>query len=132
MQIYRSLPLGGVGGGLFLITQLHHLHVFELRSVDGEADEGAHLVEAVVACRTGIDVEHVEGLVILYLQDVRVSADEEFGRAHHQASHNRGVVLPRIATDVLHHHLGLLHGEAEGLRIEPADFLSVNVAIHRP
>lgn len=132
MQIYRSLPLGGVGGGLFLITQLHHLHVFELRSVDGEADEGAHLVESVVACRTGIDVEHVEGLVILYLQDVRVSADEEFGRAYHQASHNRGVVLPRIATDVLHHHLGLLHGEAEGLRIEPADFLSVDVAIHRP
>ena len=112
MQIYRSLPLGGVGGGLFLITQLHHLHVFELRAIDGEADKGAHLVEAVVACRTGIDVEHVERLVVLYLQDVRVSADEEFGRAHHQASHNRGVVLPRIATDVLHHHLGLFHGEA--------------------
>ncbi len=128
--MYRSLPFGGVGGAS--VTQLHHLHVFELRSVDGEADEGAHLVEAVVACRTGIDVEHVEGLVILYLQDVRVSADEEFGWAHHQASHNRGVVFPWITTDVLHHHLGLLHGEAEGLRIEPADFLSVNVAIHRP
>lgn len=118
--------------GAFLITQLHHLHVLELGAIDGEAHQRTHLVETIVACRTGIDVEHVEGLVILYLQDVRVSADEEFGWAHHQASHNRGVVLPRITTDVLHHHLGLLHGEAEGLRIEPADFLSVNVAIHRP
>ncbi len=116
----------------FLIAQLHHLHVLELGAIDGEAHQGTHLVETIVARCTGVDVEHVERLVILHLQDVRMSADEEFGRAHHQASHNRGVVFARIATDVFHHHLGLLHGEAQGLRVEPADVLSVDVAIHRP
>ncbi len=61
-----------------------------------------------------------------------MSADEKLGWAHHQTSHNRRVVLAGVATDVLHHHFGLFHGEAERLRITSADVLSVDVAIHRP
>ena len=87
-------------------------------------------MKAVVARCTGVDVEHVERLVVLHLQDVGMSADEELWRTHHQASHYRGVVLSRITAYVLHHHLGLLHGEAQRLGIEASDVLSVDVSIH--
>ncbi len=54
----------------FSIAQFHHLHVFKLSAVDGKAYQCAHLVETIVACRTGVDVEHVECLVVFHLQDV--------------------------------------------------------------
>ena len=59
-------------GRVRLIAQLNHLHILELRAIDGEAYECAHLVEAVVACRAGVDVEHVECTVVLHLQWMRV------------------------------------------------------------
>lgn len=51
----------------FSIAQLYDLHVLELRAIDGEADEGAHLVKAIVARRTRVYMKHVQCLVELHL-----------------------------------------------------------------
>ena len=51
---------------LFL-SQLNHLQILELALVDSEADESAYLVETLNPSSARIDVEHVQGLVVLHL-----------------------------------------------------------------
>ena len=50
--------------------QFYHLKVAERTVVDGEAYEGAHLVESVDAGSAGVDVEGVDGAVVHHLEDV--------------------------------------------------------------
>ena len=61
---------------LFLFfCQLNHFQIFELTFVDGETYQGAYLVEAIDAGGTWVDVEHVQGLVVLNFEDMRMSTD---------------------------------------------------------
>ena len=69
MQHEGRLPLGA---GLFVSDDLvsvkfENLHVLEGLPVDDHPDEGDLLVEARVACRTRVDVEQVEFLVVYHL-----------------------------------------------------------------
>ncbi len=117
---------------LFSTGQLYHLQIAEHPFINRESHQRAHLMKPVDARRPGIDVQHPQRLVILHLQDVRVSADEQLGRMHQQAALYRGVILARIAAYVLHQHLRPLHTEPQRLREEPTDLLPVDIAIHRP
>ena len=61
---------------LFLfLSQLNHFQILELALVDGETYQGAYLVETRDTGCTWVDVEHVQGLVVLNFEDVRMSTD---------------------------------------------------------
>ena len=45
-----------MGSLICLVNQLYHIEVREFAIIDGEAYEGAYLVESVYACGTGVDV----------------------------------------------------------------------------
>lgn len=68
-------------------------------------------MESGDACRTRIDVKHIQRFIILHLQDVRVSANEKFRRTHQNAAPDGGVVIARIATDMLDEHLSAVDSE---------------------
>ena len=112
-----------------LVSQFDDLQVAELPLVDAEAHQGADGVEALAAGSAGVDVQQAERLVVLHLEDVRVSADKQLGRACQQAAGNGRVVASGIAADVLHHDLRTIDGEAQGLWEEAAQFLPVDVAV---
>ena len=50
--------------------QFDYFEVTECSAIDGEAYEGAHLVETVDACGTGIDVQCVDVTVVHHLEDM--------------------------------------------------------------
>ena len=52
------------------LCQLYHLEVAEDTIVYSETYEGAHFVESVDACGTGVDVQGVDGAVVHHLEDV--------------------------------------------------------------
>lgn len=113
-----------------LSRQLYHLKVAEGAIVYSETHEGAHLVEAVDACGTGIDVEGVDGAVVHHLEDMGVPADEEGGRAHEEGAADRGVVVARVSANVLDEHVGSLDGEAVDLWVAQPDIAPIDIAMH--
>ena len=80
------------------------------------------------ARRPGIDVEETECFVVLHFQDVRVSADEELRRRGVERGANAGVVVARIAADVLDEHVHVLALEAVQLAIHQPKVAAVAVA----
>ena len=53
-----------------LFGQFYHFEVAEYAFVDGEAQEGAYLVEAVYACSAGVHMQGVDAVVMHHLEDV--------------------------------------------------------------
>ena len=62
-----------------VLGYLDNVEVAELAGIDGEADEGTHLMPALQPCGTGVDMKETELAVVLYLEDMAVAADEELG-----------------------------------------------------
>ena len=73
-------------------------------------------------------MQQSEQWVVLYLQYVRVSADEELRRSLHYLSAYARVVLAGVATDVLHQYLHLLTLEAQHFGEHEAQVTAVAVA----
>ena len=69
-------------------------------------------MESIDAGCSRVDVEHVQGLVVLYFQDVGVAANEELWWSYKQVLADGCVVFPRIATDVLKKYVGSFDGES--------------------
>ena len=64
---------------MYLSGNFNNFEVFDFGLGDFEAEESADLVEALYACGTGVEGEHVEVFVIHHSEDVAVSANEYFG-----------------------------------------------------
>ena len=88
-------------------------------------------MKAVNARCAGVYMKHAQCLVELHLQYMRMTADEQLGRMHQDASLYGRIVFAGIAADVFHQHLGAVYRKTEHLRIEPAQILPVYVAVHR-
>ena len=88
-------------------------------------------MEAVDAGCARIDMEHAQCLVELHLQYMRMAADKQLGRAHHDAPLYGRIVLAGIAPYVFHQHFRAVHRKTEHLRIELAQVLPVYIAIYR-
>ena len=115
------------GGGS---TELDDLEVADVVAVDDEAHQGAHLLPALQSGCSRVDVKQAQRGVVLHLEDVRVSANEELGRRGHQASHHAAVVTAGVAADVLHHDVDALAAKANLLGKHAAQVAAVDVAIH--
>ena len=61
---------------MVLLGDFDYFEVFDFGVGDFEAEEGADLVEALYACGSGVESEHIEVLVIHHSEDVAMSANE--------------------------------------------------------
>lgn len=86
-------------------------------------------MEAAYACRAGVDVQALERRVVLHLQDMRMSGNEEGGARGKQFRADGGIVASWITADVRHHHLHALHLEVRHARVHQPDFLPVDVPV---
>ena len=80
-------------------------------------------MKAVNARCAGVYMKHAQCLVELHLQYMRMTADEQLGRMHQDASLYGRIVFAGIAADMFYQHLGAVYRKAEHLRIEPAQIL---------
>ena len=56
---------------LFLFfCQFNHFQILELAVVNGEAYQSAYFMETINAGSARVDVKHVQGLVVLHLEDM--------------------------------------------------------------
>ena len=94
-----------------ILSELDHLEIADISGIEGEADEGAYGLDAIDTGGSGVDVEHTELLVVHHLGDVAVSADEELGWPGVQRAPYRGIVVARVAADVLQQHVHALNLE---------------------
>lgn len=86
-------------------------------------------MESAYACRAGVDVQAAERRVVLHLQDMRMSGNEEGGARGKQFRADGGIVAPRITADVRHHHLHALHLEVRHAWVHHPDLLPVDVPV---
>lgn len=129
-MIYVEAGNGGKAAAedIYLLLYLHHLTIPHLRPFNLEADKRALFMPALTTGSTGIHVEAAETVVVHYLKNVRMSADEELGIAFGQLLSGQGTVSAGITADVYHQHIDLLYPEAQNLRKDVADFGIVYVA----
>ena len=64
---------------MVLSGDFDYFEVFDFGVGDFEAEEGADLVEALYACGTRVEGEHVVVLVVHNSENVTMSAHEDFG-----------------------------------------------------
>lgn len=110
-------------------TEFDYLAVFHIGAVDGEFDEGAYFVSAMVAGGSGVDVEALEFGVEHDFEDVGVACDEEFGWVGGELFSDGGGVFAGIAAYVGHEDIDFFAGPAEGFGKFAADAGAVDVAI---
>lgn len=116
-----------VGG----VVQLYDFQIFNLLAVDDKPHQCAHLMEAVPACRTRVDVQASDSRVVHHFQQMRVTRNEEPRRMRINLATDAGIVFAGIAPNVLHQHIHLLTLPPIGLRESDTDIAAVDVAIHR-
>ena len=114
------------------LCQSYHFAVFEFVAVDGEPHYGALLVPSLQTCRTGIDVEQTERLVVFHFQNMTVAADEQLRRHGVDLRAYAAVVVAGIAADMLHQHVNVFAFEPQLLFIHQPQVTAVAVAAYRP
>ena len=112
----------------FFFFQLDDFQILDFAAVDGEPYEGTYLVKTVYAGCSGIDVQHVEGLVVHHFQNVTVTGYEEFWRTGKEAAAYGGVVVAWIASYMLDQHFHVLTPEAVSFAEHDAEVAPVDVA----
>ena len=117
---------------LLPVCQFDDFQIAERTIVYHKTHQRTHFVKPADACRSRIDVEQIERLVILHFQNMRMPADEQFGWMHQYAAPYGRIVLAGVTADVFHQHFRSLDRKAQCLRIKSADVLPVNVSIHSP
>ena len=104
----------------------------EFLSFDGQSYQRPFLVPSLQSCRSGVYMQQVERLVILYFKYMRVSADEELrGRGIYLSAYAR-VVVARVSADMLHQHLCVLTFPAQLFGIKQVYHGVVAVAMDSP
>ena len=68
--------------------------------LQGKAQQGAHVVDAVSPGGTGVEVHDTQAAVHHHFQDVRMPADEQRGGSGEEFLLHAAVVVPGIASDV--------------------------------
>ena len=116
------------GGAAPASGQRHHLAVGEAAALHGEPHQRALPLPALQSGGSGVYVEQAQRAVVLYLQYVRVSADEQLRRHGVDLSAHGRVVVAGIAAYVLDEHLGVLAPEAQRLAEHPPEVAAVAVA----
>ena len=111
-----------------VLGYLDDVEVAELAGIDGEADEGTHLMPALQPCGTGVDMKEAELAVELYLEDMAVAADEELGWTGEELVADTPVVAPGIAADMGHEDVGTLACPSQLLREHQPQVGTVAVA----
>ena len=115
-----------------IVRKSDDLEVLERNAVDSEAHQCALLVPALYASSTRIEVKQVEGLVILHLQYMRMSRNEELRRIGEKRGAYAGVVVTGIASDMFDEHVGLLTLEAVQFAVHQAQVAAVAVTADSP
>ena len=117
-------------GVVAVVGEFYHLAACDVAAVEGESDEGAHLLPSLLAGGTRIDGEQTQTAVRDDLEDVTVSAHEDFGLRQFQSRLDARRVSPWVSANVCHDHLYPFHSEYLGLLVESSQFGPINVAIH--
>lgn len=105
-----------------------HLKVVRGGVVEVEPYGGAHLVKALEAVGTGVDVEYVERMVVDYTEDMAMAADEDGGCGVGNGLANARRVAARVAADVGHEYVAAADLTVKGEWVLPAGDGIVNVA----
>lgn len=98
--------------------------------VQGKAQQGAHVVDAVSPGGTGVEVHDTQTAVHHHFQDVRMSADEQRGGSGEEFLLHVAVVVSGITSDVFEQDLHPFFDKAKPLGECSADFSAVGIAIN--
>src|SRR5690606_17294502 len=109
-------------------AEFNDLHITDICAIYSEPEHGHYLMYPGSACRTGINAEHPEGLVIDHLCDVRVPADKDIRSKLPDQLQRPGCIPAGIASDVNHKHILRACTEEEIFLRFPPDVKPVNVA----
>ena len=93
-----------------------------LDTLETTGDDLTKMMEASVTPNLGQNID---------IQYMRMAADKQLGRTHHDAPLYGRIVLAGIAPYVFHQHFRAVHRKTEHLRIELAQVLPVYIAIYR-
>ena len=115
---------------VYLSGNFDYFEVFDFGLGDFEAEEGADLVEALYACGSGVEGEHVVVLVVHDAEDVAMSAYEDFGFYGEYLSQSFCVVFAWKTTYVGHENLDVIDVEREEFGEVVSDVLPIDVAMH--
>ena len=110
--------------------QFEHFQAFDGAGFYLEAEGGAYQLPALQAGGSGVHRKHIELVVPLYLQDMRVPADEQSGLHLHYRPPGHLTVVAGISPDVGHQHFQPLAIEALKLREVVAGGIPVAVAMY--
>jgi len=114
------------------IVKCYDLAVGEFRAVYGQSYECSVSVPPLYSSRAGVDVQQVEAFVVLYFQDVRMSADEQLGRRSVYLGTYTTVVVAGIAADMFHQDIDIFALEAQYLGVHEPQVAAVAVAANSP
>ena len=152
----EGFPVGGSGKGERVFTLLPHqesrfvktifcmklpprarsqfdgLQVVDFPVVQGKAQQGAHVVDAVSPGGTGVEVHDTQAAVHHHFQDVRMPADEQRGGSGEEFLLHAAVVVPGIASDVFEQDFHPFLDKAKPLGKRSADLSAIGIAIDGP
>lgn len=98
--------------------------------VDAESQCGPLDMPALIAAGSGIDVEKIVALVILYKQYVGMPADEDVGPVPVDEGQCLQVIAAGTASDMFQKDFPPFAFEEPELGVDPADILAVTVAVY--
>ena len=112
-------------------AEFHYFQVLNIGLINGKTQQGFNLVQPVVPSCSGVHIEHTVFLVIDYLQNMRMSADEEFGPFDLQRIPDIGRVSSRTgAPDMGHPDIHSFATKALVLGELSAHIHAIDVAKH--
>lgn len=113
-------------------TQFHDGGLLYVIAVNVKQNEGAHLVPALLAGCSRIDVQAVQCIVVHDLKDVRMTTDEQTSLFLLQSFFQPRGITARIARNVLHQYGYCFAPEYEGFREQRPNSPVVDIAKNTP
>ena len=111
-----------------MFRHFYHFQIAYVAPIDFEAQQCAHLMETIDAGGSGIHGQHLQCVVVLHFQYVRMSADKQVWLVGQNFAIGLRAVTSGIAADVGHEHFDVFALEGEEFGTTPAHHSGVDVA----
>ena len=114
------------------VTEGDDFQILEYLPVNGKSYQCPLLVPALDAGSTRIDVQHIQCLIKLHLQDMRMTSNEKLGRIGIERAPDGSIVVPRVTADVFNQHIHILALETVQFPVHQSEVTPVAVAADSP
>ena len=113
-----------------MFRHFYHFQIAYVAPIDFEAQQCAHLMETINAGGSGIHGQHLQCVVVLHFQYVRMSADKQVWLVGQNFAIGLRAVTSGIAADVGHQHIDLFAAKGQKFGIIEPNSAAIDVAVH--